>query len=83
MPKAVILDPVQEASPDRLIAAGRYGSPDEAVAAGVALLLQHEDRLATMREPWREGVESGDHELLDATPDSLEAHYAAMEKAGP
>ena len=81
MPKAVILDPTQEASLDRLIAAGRYGSPEEAVAAGVALLLQHEDRLSTMREAWREGVESGDHEPLDATLDALEARYAAMEKA--
>lgn len=82
MPKAVILDPTQEASLDRLIAAGRYGSPEEAVAAGVALLLQHEDSLSTMREAWREGVESGDHEPLDATLDALDARYAAMEKAG-
>ncbi|MCJ2134836.1 type II toxin-antitoxin system ParD family antitoxin [Methylobacterium sp. J-026] len=83
MPKTVIRDPGQEASRDRLIAAGRYGSPEEAVAAGVALLRPHEDRLATMPEAWREGVASGDHEPLGATPDALAARYAAMEKAGP
>jgi antitoxin ParD1/3/4 len=47
------------------------------------LLLQHEDRLGTMREAWREGVESREDEPLDATLDALEARYAAMEKAAP
>ena len=83
MPRTVVLDPVQEASLDRLIAAGRYGSPEEAVAAGVALLLRHEDRLTTLRDAWRDGVESGDYQPLDATLDALEARYAAREKADP
>ncbi|SDO04311.1 antitoxin ParD1/3/4 [Methylobacterium phyllostachyos] len=81
MPRTVVLDPIQEASLDRLIAAGRYGSPEETIAAGVALLLRHEDRLTTLREAWHAGVESGDYEPLDATLDALEARYGAMEKA--
>ena len=83
MPRTVVLDPVQEASLDRLIAAGRYGSPEEAIAAGVALLLRREDRLTTLREAWQEGVESGDDQPLDATLDALEARYVALEKAAP
>ena len=83
MPKTVLLDPRQEALLDRLIAAGRYGSPEEAVAAGSALLLQQEDRLTRLREAWQEGVESGDYQPLDATLDALEARYAALEKADP
>jgi antitoxin ParD1/3/4 len=81
MPRTVVLNPVQEASLDRLIAAVRYRSPEEAVAVGLALFLRHEDRLTTLREAWREGVESGDHGPLDATLDALEARYGAMEKA--
>ncbi len=80
MPRTVVLDPAQAASLDRLIAAGRYGSPEEAVAAGVALLLRHEDRLTTLREAWQEGVESGDYQPLDATLDVLDVRFAAMEK---
>ncbi|QEE38315.1 MULTISPECIES: type II toxin-antitoxin system ParD family antitoxin [unclassified Methylobacterium] len=83
MPNAVILDPTREALRDRLITAGRFGSPQEGIAAGVALRLQHEDRLATMPEAWRKGIESGDDEPLDVRPDALGARYAAMEKAGP
>ena len=83
MPRTVVLDPVQEASLDRLIAAGRYGSPEEAVAASIALLLRHEDRLTTLRDAWRDGVESGDYQPLDALLDALEARYAALEKADP
>ena len=81
MPRTFVLDPLQEASLDRLIASGRYGSPGEAVAAGAVLLLQQEDRITTLREGWKEGVESGDHQPLDATSDALEACYAALEKA--
>ena len=83
MPRTVVLDPVQEASLDRLIAAGRYGSAEEAIAAGVALLLRHEDRLATLHQSWHEGAESGDYQPLDATLDALEARYGALEKANP
>jgi len=64
MPRTVVLDPVQEASLDHPIAAGRYGPREEAVAAGVALLLRNEDRLTTRHEAWREGIESGDYEPL-------------------
>jgi antitoxin ParD1/3/4 len=81
MPRIVVLDPLQEASLDRLIAAGRYGSSEEAIAAGVALLLERENRLVRLREAWAEGVESGDYEPLDAVLDTLEARYVAMEKA--
>ncbi|MCJ2061239.1 type II toxin-antitoxin system ParD family antitoxin [Methylobacterium sp. J-088] len=83
MPRTVVLDSVQAASLDRLIAAGRHGSPEEAIAAGVALLLRHEDHPATLQESWHEGVESGDYQPLDATLDAWEARYGAMEKANP
>jgi antitoxin ParD1/3/4 len=83
MPRTVVLDTVLEASLDRLIAAGHHGSPEEAVAAGVALLLRHEDRPATLRDAWRDGVESGDYRPLDAPLDALEARYVALEKADP
>ena len=82
MPRTVILDPIQDAALERLIAAGRYDSPEEAVAAGVASLLPDEDRLATRREAWRAGVEGGDYEPRDATLDASDPRYAAMEKAG-
>lgn len=82
MPRTVSLDPVQEVSRERPIASSRSGSPEEAIAAGVASLLLHGDRLTSMREARRDGVESGDYEPLDATLDAVEARYAALEKAG-
>ena len=81
MPRSVVLDAAQQVSLDRLVASGRFGSPEEAIAAGLALLVRHEDRLSTIRAAWAEGAESGGYEPLDATLDALEAHYAALEKA--
>jgi antitoxin ParD1/3/4 len=83
MPGSVVLDSVQEASVERLIAAGRYGSPEEAIAGGVALLLRHQDRLAARHQAWREGVDSGDHQPHDATLDTLEARDGAREQDVP
>ena len=82
MPRFSALDPAQEASLDRLVADGRYGSADEAIVAGITLLLRREDRLATLREAWRAGVESGDYVPLDTAMDELAEHYASWEKSG-
>ena len=74
MPRSIALDAAQEASRDRLVADGRHGSPDEAIAA-VLTLLRREDRLATLREAWRAGVASGDYAPLDTALDGLMEDY--------
>ncbi|GJE59504.1 type II toxin-antitoxin system ParD family antitoxin [Methylobacterium trifolii] len=82
MAKPVRLDPAQAAFVEGLVADGRYPSADDAVTAGLRLLHAREARLSDLREAWREGVESGDYEPVDAVLDDLTDHYAARAKAG-
>ena len=82
MVDTVILDPTQAALVDRLVAAGRFASPGEAIAAGVSLLLEREARHADLRTAWADGVEGGGYRPIDEVLDELDADYAAVEKSG-
>ena len=82
MSKPVILDPVDAAFVDDLVAAGRYPSADAAVVEGIRLLKVREERLGELREAWRDGGSSGEYEPVEAVLDEMAAHYGARAKAG-
>jgi antitoxin ParD1/3/4 len=79
MAETVALDPAQAALVQQLVAAGRFASPEAAVAAGVGLLLEREARDADLRSAWAEGAGSGDYRLVDDVLDEIDAE---LEKAG-
>jgi antitoxin ParD1/3/4 len=48
-----------------LVKSGQYKDDSEAVQAALGVYQLHEDKLASLREDIREGIESGDAGLLD------------------
>lgn len=82
MSKPVILDPEHSAFVDDLVAEGRYPSADAAVVEGIRLLKAREERLAALREAWRDGAASGAYEPVESFLDEMAADYGARAKAG-
>ena len=76
MSKPVQFEADQIAFLEGLVASGRYASTDDAVVQGLKLLQAREARLTELRQAWREGVNSGGYEPIDAVLDELTELYA-------
>lgn len=57
MPRAIELEPTEEALVDRLVQSGRYRSGADAIRAGLRLLEEEEKRIA-LRDRLQQGYDS-------------------------
>ena len=83
MPSSVNLGPVLEATIDRLVKEGRYGSRSEVLREGVRLVEEREAWHAQLVERVAAGladIAAGDVFEAEAVFDELEARYATMAK---
>jgi antitoxin ParD1/3/4 len=66
----------------KLVKNGRYNSKSEVVREGLRLLLDREQerdaKIATLREAFRQGIDSGPRVPADEVFDRLEAKYQSM-----
>ncbi len=76
MSKSVALDSPSASLLDALVGTGRYGSESEVVGEALRLLSSREaQRIARLRQAWREGVESGDYQPAETVFARLRDRY--------